>query len=68
VARERKTTRARVKIWDAATGHELGTIYDESSWGVTALAFSPDGKTLASGNGMLLFWTVPEHLVATMVR
>jgi WD40 repeat protein len=50
-----------IRIWDAATGVEVATIIDDSSWGVTALAFSPGGTELASGNGdgVVRFWKVP---------
>jgi len=37
-----------VKLWDAATGQEKVTL-DCSPSGVYAVAFSADGKTLASG-------------------
>jgi WD40 repeat protein len=61
-----KKRAGEIRIWDPTNGHELARIYNESSWGVTAMAFSPDGQTLASGNGngTVLFWKVPEHLVA----
>jgi WD40 repeat protein len=51
-----------IKVWDATTGRELATILDESSWGVTALAFSPDGTELAAGNaeGRVEFRKVPS--------
>jgi len=65
-----KKRAGEIKIWDATNGDELATIYDENSWGVTAMAFSPDGRTLASGNGdgMVVFWKVPEHLVTANVQ
>ncbi len=50
-----------IRIWDAVTGSEVATIIDDSSWGVTALTFSPDGTELASsnGDGVVRFWKVP---------
>jgi len=36
-----------VKLWDVATGRELRTLMHIA--GVTAVSFSPDGKTLAAG-------------------
>jgi hypothetical protein len=36
-----------IKIWDAATGRELRTLHGHSSL-VLGVAFSPDGRTLAS--------------------
>ena len=54
--------RGAVKLWDVATGKVLFTLEDEGKQ-VTAVAFSPDGKTLASvsydGNrqgGTLKLW------------
>ncbi|SLM38926.1 WD40/YVTN repeat-like-containing domain [Lasallia pustulata] len=38
-----------VRIWDAATGATLQTLEGHSGW-VHAVAFSPDGKQLASGS------------------
>jgi WD40 repeat protein len=38
-----------VRIWDAATGTVLQTFEGHSNW-VKAVAFSPDGKRLASGS------------------
>src|SRR5262249_7501165 len=37
-----------VRLWDPATGRELATLKGHSAW-VYSLAFSPDGKALASG-------------------
>jgi WD40 repeat protein len=50
-----------IRILDAATGSEVATIIDNTSWGVTALAFSPGGTELAAGNGdgIVRFWKVP---------
>lgn len=64
---QNKKPAGEIKVWDIAAGNELATIVDDSSWGVTALAFSPDRRTLASGNGdgIVRFWQVPEYLVAT---
>jgi WD40 repeat protein len=45
-------------LWDVATGQLVNRI-EQSSW-VTAIAFSNDGRTLASGHddGSLRFWDV----------
>jgi WD40 repeat protein/serine/threonine protein kinase len=40
----------QVKVWDAQTAQELLTFKGHISW-VTSIAFSPDGKRLASGSG-----------------
>jgi hypothetical protein len=48
-----------VRLWDVATGAEL-TRLGEHTAGVTALAFTPDGKYLAGGlaDGSVLAWDV----------
>src|SRR5262245_66239458 len=38
-----------VKLWDVATRQELATLSGHVDW-VYSVAFSPDGKTLASGS------------------
>lgn len=40
-------TNAQVQVWDALTGHNLFTFSSDSN--VNALAWSPNGKYLASG-------------------
>jgi RNA polymerase sigma factor (sigma-70 family) len=44
---------AQVRLWDAATGKELGTHEFERGAEVTAIVFSPDGKTLVCGSRAL---------------
>jgi WD40 repeat protein len=50
-----------VRVWDAESGHELLTL-DEKTGKRWCVAFSPDGRTLASGGenisgaGNVLFW------------
>ena len=46
-----------IHLWDAHTGTEHFTRIEHSSR-ITALAFSPDGRTLASGGagGEICFW------------
>jgi WD40 repeat protein len=36
-------------MWDAATGKQIGQLQGHGSW-VSALVFSPDGKTLTSSS------------------
>jgi WD40 repeat protein/tRNA A-37 threonylcarbamoyl transferase component Bud32 len=38
-----------VKLWDAATGHEIVTLKGHGGW-VLSAAFSPDGQRLATGS------------------
>lgn len=41
-----------VKVWDVQTGNLQRTLnVGESGWGTSSVAFSPDGKTLATGSG-----------------
>ena len=48
-----------VKLWDAATGRELLTLSGHTGW-VMGLAFSPDGKRLASTSldGTVKIWSL----------
>jgi WD40 repeat protein len=49
-----------VTFWDTRTGKQLATRYGHFD-GATSLAFSPDSKTLATGDcaGVIRFWDVP---------
>jgi len=53
--------RGEIQIWRVRDGKRLKTIIDPSTWGITALCFSPDGETLASGDldGIVKRWTMP---------
>lgn len=48
-----------IKLWDAANGRELLTLVGHSDW-VMGLAFSPDGKWLASTSldGTIKVWSI----------
>jgi WD40 repeat protein len=55
-----------IVLWDAATGTELHQFPSPTT--VTALAFAPDGRTLASGgaDGTILIWDVAPYLRPTV--
>jgi len=46
------------RLWNAATGKQLRLVTNPGSKGALAVAFSPDGKTLAVGdrNGRIYLW------------
>jgi WD40 repeat protein len=49
---------ADIRVWDAIRGKELGILKGHAAGGVSALAFSPDSRTLASGgfDATALLW------------
>jgi WD40 repeat protein len=52
----------QVVFWDAATG-EQRTILTAPPGSLVSLAFSPDGKTLATGGvGVVLLWDVADEV------
>jgi WD40 repeat protein len=55
---------AAIHIWDVDNRTEVLHLKDESTWAITALCFSPNGRTLASGcgNGQIKFWPLPDEL------
>jgi len=50
-----------VRVWDVKSGTQLARMQDPTTWGITAVTFSPDGKTLATGdgNGRVKHWDIP---------
>ena len=58
-------------LWDATTGHRIGTLTDPDSKGVGYVAYAPDGKTMitSDGNGSLYLWnTGTGHVYATLTN
>lgn len=44
-----KTFKGEVQVFDARTGALLYTVHRQNTWNIAGVAFSPDGKLLASG-------------------
>lgn len=60
-----------VKLWDAASGQEIGTLQDGHARPVNALAFSPDGQYLATGgdDGFIILWNAADGTyITTLTR
>ena len=54
-----------MKLWDVASG-ALKTTFSGHKYGITEIAFSPDGQTLASGSwdGTILLWDLMPGIAA----
>lgn len=54
----------KLELWDVAKGKLVKRLIDDSTWGITAVCFSPDGATLTSGDGYgaIKFWSVADLL------
>jgi WD40 repeat protein/tRNA A-37 threonylcarbamoyl transferase component Bud32 len=60
---------SEIRLWDAATGAQIGQLEGHGSW-VTSLVFWPDGKKLASGSGdqTIRTWDVPGRKCLDVLR
>ena len=56
------TWSGEIRVWDAETGEHIKTLTGHTG-GVSSVAFSPDGKTLASGrtDGTILLWDLSSQ-------
>ena len=58
-----------VELWDTTTGKHLKTLNGHMGW-ISSVCFSPDGKTIASGdrNDLVLLWDIPSIETQTSGR
>jgi WD40 repeat protein len=58
-----------VRLWDAHSGESRGQHTNHTDW-VKALAFTPDGRQLASasGDGTIRIWSVADHTELRCLR
>ena len=58
-----------VRLWDANSGESRGQLTNHTDW-VNALAFTPDGRQLASasGDGTIRIWSVADHTELRCLR
>jgi WD40 repeat protein len=62
VGRYRLTSHGRIRVWQLDTGLQIQTLRGHE-WGTNALAFTPDGKMIASAgkDGTIRFWKFPSQ-------
>jgi WD40 repeat protein/predicted Ser/Thr protein kinase len=58
-----------VRLWDANSGESRGQLTNHTGW-VKALAFTPDGRQLASASrdGTIRIWSVADHTELRCLR
>jgi len=59
----------QTSLWNTTTGTIVGTLIDPNTMGVDAMAFAPDGATLAvdDSNGRVYLWNIAtKTLTATL--
>jgi WD40 repeat protein len=58
-----------IRFWDVASGKSQAILKKAAVYGVDSLAFSPDGKTLASGAGgnKIKLWDVGTRKAKTLL-
>jgi WD40 repeat protein len=61
---------AEIRLWDPSTGRERGSLVGHASDGVAALAYSSDGRILASGghDATIRLWDTAAGRVSTVLR
>jgi len=52
----------KITVWDVASGRAVARFVQSEGTPVAALATSPDGKTVATGDdvGVIRFWAIPN--------
>jgi WD40 repeat protein len=61
----------KIHLWDVAGQNQVGVLQSPTRWGVQSIAFSPDGKTLASsgsGDSTVRLWDVETQQQVGVLR